>query len=74
MHFLPDGWITCETCRGARYNPETLNVRYKGRSIADVLEMPVSEALGHCENIPRLRRYLEPRADEVRGLDRIGER
>jgi excinuclease ABC subunit A len=69
MHFLPDVWITCETCGGTRYNSETLSVRYKGRSIAEVLDMSVSEALRHFQNLPRLRRYLETLADV--GLDYI---
>ena len=58
MHFLPDVWVECETCRGKRYNRETLEVRYRGRSIADVLEMPISEAEELFDNIPRIRRYL----------------
>jgi len=58
MHFLPDVWVECETCRGKRYNRETLAVKYRGRSIADVLEMPIGQALELFENIPRIRRYL----------------
>ncbi len=58
MHFLPDVWVECETCRGKRYNRETLAVQYRGRSIADVLEMPIGQALELFENIPRIRRYL----------------
>jgi len=67
MHFMPDVWIECETCRGRRYNPETLEVKFKGRSIADVLELTVAEALGLFANVPRVRRMLETLADV--GLD-----
>jgi excinuclease ABC subunit A len=58
MHFLPDVWVECETCRGKRYNTETLSVRYRGKSIADVLEMSIGEAQTLFENIPKIRRYL----------------
>src|SRR5262249_14328298 len=67
MHFLPDVWVECDVCGGKRYNPETLAVRYKGRSIADVLEMRVSEALEVFGNIPKIRRVLQTLADV--GLD-----
>jgi excinuclease ABC subunit A len=63
MHFMPDVWVDCETCGGRRYNPETLEVRFKGKSIADVLEMRVSEALALFENVPRVRRMLRTLAD-----------
>jgi excinuclease ABC subunit A len=59
MHFLPDLFVTCEVCRGRRYNRETLEIRYKGKSIADVLEMTVEEAVGFLENVPSVRRPLE---------------
>jgi excinuclease ABC subunit A len=58
MHFLPDVWVECETCHGKRYNRETLGVTYRGRSIADVLELPIGQAQELFENIPRIRRYL----------------
>ncbi|HEV8121704.1 MAG TPA: excinuclease ABC subunit UvrA, partial [Candidatus Polarisedimenticolia bacterium] len=59
MHFLPDVYVTCEACKGRRYNRETLEVRYKGKNIADVLEMSITEALVFFENVPMLRRKLE---------------
>ncbi len=58
MHFLPDVWIECDECRGRRYNTETLSVAYHGHTIADVLEMPIGEALKLFENIPRIRAPL----------------
>jgi len=67
MHFLPDVWVECDTCRGRRYNPETLAVRYHGRSIADVLEMPCGEAVTLFANIPKIRRILQTLCDV--GLD-----
>ncbi|MCL4112621.1 UNVERIFIED_CONTAM: hypothetical protein GTU68_044007 [Idotea baltica] len=58
MHFLPDVWVECETCRGKRYNQETLSVQYRGQSIADVLEMSIGESFKLFENIPKIRSYL----------------
>jgi excinuclease ABC subunit A len=69
MHFLPDVYVPCETCQGARYNRETLEVRFKGKSIADVLEMSVEEALQFFAKIPKLRRRLQTLHDV--GLDYI---
>jgi excinuclease ABC subunit A len=69
MHFLPDVYVPCETCKGARYNRETLEVRFKGRSIADVLEMSVEEALKFFAKIPKIRRRLQTLHDV--GLDYI---
>jgi excinuclease ABC subunit A len=69
MHFLPDVYVPCETCKGARYNRETLEVRFKGKSIADVLEMSVEEALQFFGKIPKLRRRLQTLHDV--GLDYI---
>jgi len=63
MHFMPDVWVECETCQGRRYNPETLAVRFKGKSIADVLEMRVADALTLFENVPKVRRMLQTLAD-----------
>jgi excinuclease ABC subunit A len=59
MHFLPDVYVPCEQCHGKRYNRETLEIRFKGKSIADVLDMPVEEALKFFEHIPKIRRRLE---------------
>jgi excinuclease ABC subunit A len=69
MHFLPDVYVPCETCGGRRYNRETLEVRFKGKSIADVLEMDVEEALRFFAKIPKLRRRLQTLHDV--GLDYI---
>jgi excinuclease ABC subunit A len=67
MHFLPDVWVECDTCRGRRYDPETLSVRYHGRSIAEVLEMPCGEAVELFKHIPKIRRILQTLCDV--GLD-----
>ncbi len=69
MHFLPDVYVPCETCHGRRYNRETLEVRFKGKAIADVLEMSVEEALQFFAKIPKLRRRLQTLHDV--GLDYI---
>jgi excinuclease ABC subunit A len=69
MHFLPDVYVPCETCHGRRYNRETLEVRFKGKSIADVLEMSVEEALRFFAKIPKLRRRLQTLHDV--GLDYV---
>ena len=69
MHFLPDVYVPCETCHGRRYNRETLEVRFKGKSIADVLEMSVEEALEFFSKIPKIRRRLQTLHDV--GLDYI---
>src|SRR5262245_8650146 len=67
MHFLPDVYVPCETCKGRRYNRETLEVRFKGKTIADVLEMSVEEALKFFSKIPKIRRRLQTLHDV--GLD-----
>ena len=59
MHFLPDVYVPCEVCGGKRYNRETLEVKYKGKTIFDVLDMNVTEALDFFENIPTIKRQLE---------------
>ena len=69
MHFLPDVYVPCETCHGHRYNRETLEVRFKGKSISDVLEMSVEEALDFFTKIPKIRRRLQTLHDV--GLDYI---
>ncbi len=69
MHFLPDVYVPCEQCHGKRYNRETLEVRFKGRTIADVLEMPVEEALDFFRHIPKIKRRLQALNDV--GLDYI---
>lgn len=69
MHFLPDVYVTCEVCKGQRYNRETLEIKYKGKTIADVLDMTVAEALDFLENIPGIRKKLQTLYDV--GLDYI---
>jgi excinuclease ABC subunit A len=69
MHFLPDVYVPCEQCHGKRYNRETLEVRYKGKTIADVLAMPVEEALEFFTNVPKIKRRLQALNDV--GLDYI---
>ncbi|HLC42312.1 MAG TPA: excinuclease ABC subunit UvrA, partial [Methylomirabilota bacterium] len=69
MHFLPDVYVTCEVCKGKRYNRETLEIRYKGKNIADVLEMTVREALEFFEPVPVVRNKLQTLHDV--GLDYI---
>ncbi|MEM7312047.1 MAG: excinuclease ABC subunit A, partial [Planctomycetota bacterium] len=69
MHFLPDVWVPCDTCHRKRYNPETLEVTYRGRSISDVLDMTCGEAVELFENIPKIRRILQTLCDV--GLDYV---
>jgi excinuclease ABC subunit A len=73
MHFLPDVYVTCEVCKGHRYNRETLEVRYKGRSIADVLEMSVDEALEFFRNIPTIARHMQTLSDVGLGYVKLGQ-
>jgi excinuclease ABC subunit A len=73
MHFLPDIYVPCEQCHGKRYNRETLQVRFKGKTIADVLEMPVEEALEFFQHIPKIRRRLETLNDVGLGYIRLGQ-
>ena len=73
MNFLPDVYVTCDVCRGRRYNRETLQVKYKGRSIADLLESTVEEALGALENIPQIRPKLQTLSDVGLGYIKLGQ-
>jgi excinuclease ABC subunit A len=73
MHFLPDVFVTCDICNGARYNRETLEVRYKGKSIAEVLNMTVSEALDFHGAIPRIRNKLQLLEDVGLGYIKLGQ-
>ncbi|MBE6754683.1 MAG: excinuclease ABC subunit UvrA, partial [Ruminococcaceae bacterium] len=73
MHFLPDVYVPCEVCKGKRYNRETLEVRYKGKSISDVLDMPVEEALAFFANMPRLQRKLQTLFDVGLGYIKLGQ-
>jgi excinuclease ABC subunit A len=73
MHFLPDVWVTCNVCKGARYNRETLQIRYKGRSIADILDMDVEEARDFFRNIPKVKRILRTLSDVGLGYLKLGQ-
>ncbi len=73
MHFLPDVYVTCDVCRGKRYNRDTLEVKYKGKNISDVLEMTVEEGLSFFENLPRLKRKLQTLYDVGLGYIKIGQ-
>jgi excinuclease ABC subunit A len=73
MHFLPDVYVTCEVCKGKRYNRETLEVRFKGKSIADVLAMSVDEGLAFFENIPIISRHLQTVSDVGLGYIKLGQ-
>lgn len=73
MHFLPDVYVECEVCHGKRYNRETLEVRYKDKNIADVLDMTVDEALPFFENIPSIKRKLQTIQDVGLGYIRLGQ-
>jgi excinuclease ABC subunit A len=73
MHFLPDVWVTCNACKGARFNRETLQIRYKGKSIADVLDMDVHEALSFFRNVPGINRILQTLADVGLGYVKLGQ-
>ncbi|MFA9558958.1 excinuclease ABC subunit UvrA [Evansella sp. AB-rgal1] len=73
MHFLPDVYVPCEECHGKRYNRETLEVKYKGKTIADVLDMTVEDAVDFFENIPRIKRKVETLYDVGLGYMKLGQ-
>ena len=73
MNFLPDVYVPCEVCHGARYNRETLEVHYKGKTIAEVLDMPIEKATDFFESIPAIHRYLKTLCDVGLGYVRLGQ-
>lgn len=73
MHFLPDVYIPCEVCKGKRYNRETLEIKYKGKTIADILEMNVEEALAFFEHLPSIKRKLQTMMDVGLGYISLGQ-
>lgn len=73
MHFLPDVYVPCEVCHGTRYNRETLNIQYKGKNIAEVLEMRVTEALAFFENVPKIRHKLQVLEEVGLGYIKLGQ-
>ncbi|WP_420453347.1 excinuclease ABC subunit UvrA [Ilumatobacter sp.] len=73
MHFLPDVYVPCEVCKGARFNRDTLDIEFKGKNIADVLDMPVSEAVDFFANQPGIARYMETLVDVGLGYVRLGQ-
>lgn len=73
MHFLPDIYVPCEVCKGKRYNRETLEVKYKGKTIADVLDMTVEEALVFFENVPKIKQKIQTLNDVGLGYIKLGQ-
>ncbi|MBR5489663.1 MAG: ATP-binding cassette domain-containing protein, partial [Oscillospiraceae bacterium] len=73
MHFLPDIYVPCDVCKGKRYNRETLEVRYKGKNISEVLDMTVEEALEYFENIPKIKNKLQTLYDVGLGYIKLGQ-
>jgi excinuclease ABC subunit A len=73
MHFLPDVYVPCEVCKGARYNRDTLDIQFKGKNIADVLDMPVAEAVHFFANQPAIGRYMQTLMDVGLGYVRLGQ-
>ncbi|NQW59749.1 excinuclease ABC subunit UvrA [bacterium] len=73
MHFLPDVYVPCEVCKGARYNRDTLEIQFKGKSIADVLHMPISEAVNFFDNQPVISRHMKTLVDVGLGYVRLGQ-
>jgi excinuclease ABC subunit A len=73
MHFLPDVYVPCEVCKGARYNRDTLDVTFKNKNIADVLNMPIAEAVDFFSNQPRISRHMQTLVDVGLGYVRLGQ-
>jgi excinuclease ABC subunit A len=73
MHFLPDVYVSCEACKGLRYNRDTLEIKYKGYNIADILDMTVNQAFSFFETIPNIRDKLKTLADVGLGYIRLGQ-
>jgi excinuclease ABC subunit A len=73
MQFLPDVYVPCEVCKGARYNRDTLEIRFKGKNVAEVLHMPISEAVEFFSNQPRIARHLQTLMDVGLGYVRLGQ-
>ena len=73
MHFLPDVYVPCEVCHGKRYNRETLEVKYKDKSIADILDMTIENAVVFFENIPKIQRKLQTIVDVGLGYMKLGQ-
>ena len=73
MHFLPDIYVPCEVCGGKRYNRETLEVKYKGKTIADVLDMTVDEALVFFENVPKIKNKIKTLSEVGLGYIKLGQ-
>lgn len=73
MHFLADVYVPCEVCHGKRYNRETLEVLYKGKSIADVLDMTAEEALSFFDNLPKIRNRIQTLVDVGLGYIKLGQ-
>ena len=73
MQFLPDIYVPCEVCKGARYNRETLQVHYKGKTISDVLDMSIDEGLGFFQNLTSIRSHMETLVDVGLGYVRLGQ-
>jgi excinuclease ABC subunit A len=73
MHFLPDVFVPCEVCKGARYNRDTLDITFKGKNVADILDMPVSDAVDFFANQPRISRHMQTFVDVGLGYVRLGQ-
>lgn len=73
MHFLPDVYVPCEVCKGKRYNRETLEIRYKGKNISDVLDMTVDDAVEFFKDIPAIRRKIDTLQEVGLGYIKLGQ-